>query len=844
MAQKPISRRNFLRGVAVSTVGMATLGLVACDNSADQAEATPAAATPASSDAPRSYAPGTYYASAAGMAAVAATVTFSETSITDVILDLSGETPSIGQVAGDELVSQIISAQGIDIDGVSGATITTDAVKKCINSCMQQALGEIPVISAADISARQDDAPGWTKLNPQDESYDTYTTDFAALFSPIAVGHMQLKNRIAKSAAGSDTMLRGQPVMPQNAVDYHGRMADGGAALIICEEGCVSAFGMSPFSSAVVEKEIAMAETKKLVDRVHEGGAYIGAQFGIGSPLDPGDVNAYTTEELQDIIRRYGECALMLKEAGFDCVELKGATTDGLNQFVTRRINQREDEYGASTEEDRVRFFSELVAEVRRTCGSDFAILTLINAVEENDVGLGDSDGFIVIEESQNLAKALVNVGADLVQLRVATGGMEANCWATDTNFCTYKANGSTGYGNQFDFAYHFGGLYEGAYSGLGAFIPMSHAVKQAVDVPVGCASYMDPRTAPDLINNAIVDGKVDVVFMNRPLTVDPELPNKLKDGRQDEVAPCTRCFHCHNKAPSALENDNEKCRVNATTQYAYMDEFPEGYELTPAAAAKKVMVIGGGVAGMEAARIAAERGHSVTLYEKDKQLGGLLSYAEAIKGSHERPGDLCAYLVRQQELKGVNVVMGTEVTLDTIKGESPDAVIVAVGGGRESKFSGGNVVSMDAFPTAQIGDNVVILGANAQAVDIAQYLIAQGKRVQLVHEKTAAEVDLEQSPWIRDYTRAHLYAHGAKAWNESTVKNVSAESVTIVMKSGLERALPCDTVIECYDMTPNTALLEQIQAAGFDAYAAGCDAPSNFQTAIHAGYKAGRYLN
>lgn len=718
------------------------------------------------------------------------------------------------------------------------------------------AFGGSSVLASESVSAKPETAtseemrsvsaiPPWTELNPQDTSYDTYTTDYAAIFSEIQVGHMVLRNRIVKSAAGSDTMVRGEAVMPQNAIDYYGRMADGGAALIITEEGCVSPFGLSPFGDLEQEDFSAgIAEVKKLVDRIHEGGAYAGTQYGIGSPLDPGDVNAYTTEELHDIVKRYGECALRLKEAGMDCVEIKGATTDGLNQFVTRRINLREDEYGTQTEENRVRFFCEIVAEIRRVCGDDFTILTLINAVEENDQKLGDSDGFILIEESQNLARHLVEAGADLIQVRVATGGMEANCWATDTNFCAYQANGTTGYGTQFDFSTHFQGLYDGAHSGVGAFIPMAKEIKKVVNVPVGCASYIDPRTAPDMMNDAVANGNLDILFMNRPLTVDPELPNKLKEGRRDEVAPCTRCFHCHNKAPAALETDNEKCRVNATTQYAYKEEFPEGYDLTAAEAPKNVMVIGGGVAGMEAARIAAERGHMVTLYEKNGYMGGMLLFAEAIKGEHERLGDLRDYLVRQQEVKGVTVVTGTEVSIDFVKEQNPDAVVVATGGARESRFSGENIIGMDDFMSAEIGENVVILGANLQATDLAQYLLAQGKKVQLVHEGTADLVDKEQSPWVRTYVRAHLYAHGVKAWNECAVDSVDKEGVHITMKSGLNKTLPCDTVIECYDMIPNTALLEEIQAAGYEAYAAGCDAPSSLQTSIHAGYKAGRYLN
>lgn len=741
----------------------------------------------------------------------------------------------------DFLKGTVAGAASIAAANLLGAAGNSVAVAE---ETTEEATGAQEAAKAAGTPAA---VPAWTQLNPQDESYDTYTTDYSAIFQPIQVGPMKLRNRIVKASAGSDTLPRDSTEMSQNMIDYYGRFSDGGAALVLVEEGGIRPFGMSPSNPvdpSTIDKGI--SEVKKLTDRVHSGGAYIGAQFGIGSPVGENDPVNDSVEDIEAMIKAYGECALRMKQAGMDCVELKGATNDLLNAYCSRRGNKREDEYGAQTEENRMRYFVSMVKSVREACGDDFGILVLINAVEENDKELGNNDGDIVIEESQNLAKELVKAGANLIQVRVGTIGMEPNCWATDTNFCAYEANGTTGYGTQFDFDKHFMGLYDGSHSGCGAFIPMAREIKKVVDVPVGCASYMDPRTAPDMMNNAIANGDIDILFMNRPLTVDPQLPNKLQEGRRDEVAPCTRCFHCHNKSASALETDNEKCRVNPTTQYAYKEDgFPEGYELTPAETPKNIMVIGGGPAGMEAAFTAAERGHKVTLYEKNGYLGGLLMYANAIKGPHERLEDLRQYLIHQCELKGVTVVTGTEVSIDLVKEQNPDAVIVATGGSRPSSFTGENVIDMDHFMGAQIGDKVVILGAALQATDLAQYLIAQGKHVELVNEKGAEYVANGQSPWVKTYVRAHLYAHGVKVWNNSTVKEVSSDGVTITMNaSGLTHKITCDTVIECFDMAPNTELLDEIKAAGFDTSSAGCTDPCTIQSAIHEGYAVSRYLN
>ena len=217
---------------------------------------------------------------------------------------------------------------------------------------------------------------------------------------------------------------------------------------------------------------------------------------------------------------------------------------------------------------------------------------------------------------------------------------------------------------------------------------------------------------------------------------------------------------------------------------------------------------------------------------------------AQAMKGNHERFTDLRAYFTRQMELLDVDVHTRTEADLEAVKAENPDVVVVATGGKREIRYSGDNVMNMDTFNERNMGNNVVILGANLQATDLAQYLIAKGKTVTIVHDGDEKAVDKEQSFWVRKYVKAHLYNHGVKIWNNATVTNAGPNGVTFTLaQSGIEKTIPADTVFECYDMIPDTALAEEIQAAGFDTICAGCDAPSNIQTAIHAGHMAVRYL-
>lgn len=695
----------------------------------------------------------------------------------------------------------------------------------------------------AQAEAKEPEKPAF---NAQDASYDTYTTDYAALFEPIQVGSLTLKNRLIKSAAGCDTGDRKLKEITQNTLDYYGRMAKGGASLIILPSTLISHLGFDPRSLGKIvfdDPEEGIPAAKVLTDKIHEYGCYIGYLLNGPGTLVASVQNDITIEEIKQFVADTGECCRRLKEAGFDMVEIKASATDGLNAFVSRRLNQREDEYGPQSLENRTRLFVEMIRAAKEACGEDFTVSAHINGCEENDALLGDNDKFITVEEAKEIAKILVKAGADMIQVRVGTPGKEIGCWGPDGAHAGYGIDGTTGFGTRFDYSSHFGGMLDGAHSGVGSYIPLVEAIKTAVDVPVGCAGYMDPRTAPDLINNAVAEGRVDLVIMNRPLTVDPELPNKLAEGRRDEVAPCCRCLHCHDQTMGIPEC----CRVNATTQHAYKESMPEGYEPLPADTEKLVMVVGGGPAGMEAARVAAQRGHKVVLYEKAPALGGLVNTAAVFKGDHERLGDLVAYLSRQLELVGVEVNLGREVDADLVKSVAPDAVVVATGGTRASRLkqsgAGPAVIGLDDIAAGEIGDRVVVLGAGAQAVDVTMYLLAQGKTVQMVHEGTRAEVDKEQSAWFQQLIPPQLQAQGVKIWNETTVEGIGNGCLQVATASGVPAEIPCDAVLECYDMEPNAGLADALGSAYEVVSVGDCAVPWNIQQAIFTANIAARAL-
>lgn len=680
--------------------------------------------------------------------------------------------------------------------------------------------------------------------NVQDGSFTACTTDFAVLGEGIAIGSLKLRNRFVKSSAGSDTLSSKATEMSQNFIDYHENFAKGGVSMV-WTEGLSSLFTVDP--KAGVVKGLLAGEKgsdimRPVADAVHAHDSFVGYQYS-SMAMMAADL---TVDQIHFVQQGIAQLALILKNAGFDAIELNAASAHFLNSFLSRYYNTREDEYGPATAESRTRMLAETIKLIKDACGPDFAVQVLMNAAEENDKALGDSDKFIIIEEAVEHAKALEKAGADSFYIRCSVPGMHIAQFAPDLHHVGYRCNGISGYGTTIDFASHFGGMVNGQYSGCAAWLKAAAEIKKNVGVPVGASGYMDPRTAPDLIVNAVKDGQVDFLLLNRPLTVDPDMPNKLLAGRRDEVAPCCRCMHCHNKGGIELYagDGKEICRVNAVTQRAYTEAMPEGYALLPAAAKKRVMVVGAGPAGMEAARIAAQRGHEVTLYEKGSGLGGMLKTASVFKGEHERLEDLSKYLSMQQDLCGVKVVSGKEVDADFVKSEKPDAVVVAVGGKRESKLKASDsvsVVGVDGLAGADLGERVVICGAGAQAVDCALYLIAQGKNVQMVHAGGKADIGKEQSMWVRSFVIPHLYAQGVKIWNAVSSEAVADGGLEIVV-AGQPKLLACDTVVECYDMVPNTDLADAL--AGFEVYPVGdCAKPFNIAEAIAAGNLAARKI-
>lgn len=690
----------------------------------------------------------------------------------------------------------------------------------------------------------------WTaSINPQDYDFRQNTTDFKELFSSLTIGAMTTSHRMIKSAAGSATYLAGPT---DELLDYYVNMAKGGVEIIWIEMISWMEPNAAKRPDGVTEED-AKAFSRKLVEECGAYGAQLGYQtYGVPT-VSPNDM---TTEDIVATQDRYVELAQWLKDSGFMALEINAAGFNLGEHFLSRFHNERTDEYGADSIENRARFIVESITKIKDACGDDFGVQILMDCAEENDnitndAGLATMDNMVTephnrvttIEEGIEFAKLFEAAGADSLHLRLGPLGYHPCQFASDLYFLLNGIEGATGYGMQWDFSKHWEGQLIGNHSGAGMTLDIASRYKAAVNIPCGTVTYMDPAIAPDFFEQAIADGKIDFFLMNRPFTVDSEYVNKLREGRIDEIAPCTRCLHCH-----IGSNEGNRmfgyCRVNALTQRVMTENGPDSYELTPAESPKNVMVVGGGPAGMEAARIAAARGHKVSLYEKNSYLGGLLDFAHMIKGPHENLDLFKNYLIRQQDVNGVTITLDQEVDAALVESEAPDALILATGGLREELDISGDVpiVDFNSFMTADLGEKVIIWGSNAQAFDCALWCVVRKKKVTIVTPNDNVDLNKEQSQHAHRFLTTALYALGLKVYPNASIKDVGSNQITVATGWETEVILEADSIIVGAQMISNNSLLEEVSVA--ETYAIGdCEDPFNIALAIRGGNDIGRIV-
>jgi len=644
-------------------------------------------------------------------------------------------------------------------------------------------------------------------------------TALQKLFSPLNIGSMELENRIVMPPM--TTVLGGADgEVTDRFIDFYAARARGGAALITAEAVDVHPYthnlslGDRGFTAIYDDRFI--PGLRRLTDAIHVAGAKASVQLHhSGSamlmldpskpPVAPSAV-AYpggqvprplSVEEIEELVQAFGAGARRAREAGFDAVDVHGGHGYLIAEFMSAYFNRRTDGYGGDVS-NRLRFPVEVLTEVRKNVGNDFPIIFRFSADERVPGGRG-------VEESAAIAPLLVEAGADCLSV---TTGM------------------------------HFTLFYTVAGMGMpmGLNVESAAAIKRAVDVPVMVAGRLND---PLLAEAVLAEGKADLIAVGRGLIADPELPSKLAAGRREDIR---WCIACNQGCIGALASGASfSCMVNPEVGRA--SEASPKHSPRP----RRVLVAGGGPAGMEAARVAALRGHRVTLYERDDQLGGQLRLACV----PPRKQEICAYLgfmERQLSQLGVDVVLGQALAAAGVRQADPEVLIVATGSRplvpEIPGIDADNVVTAHEVLSgkAVTGQRVLVAGGGRVGCETAEFLDHSGKRVVLVEMRSELAADVIPVP--RESLLRALGRTRIEVRTSTRVVEISAEGVAVEGGAGRDTLGDVDTVVLALGVTPVDELAAAVREQIAEVHVIGdASRTSNALDAIAAGADIGKRI-
>jgi 2,4-dienoyl-CoA reductase-like NADH-dependent reductase (Old Yellow Enzyme family)/thioredoxin reductase len=681
---------------------------------------------------------------------------------------------------------------------------------------------------------------------------------FKKLLEPGRIGHMELKNRIIMSPMGTNFAAE-DGYITERAKNYYAERAKGGVSLIIVGVGAVD----HP-SAKCMPAQVAVSDDKfipglsELAEAVHRHGAKIAIQLqhagGVAAedsaqgvaPLTPSSTQPAVAEVLQDmtmeemtrlmmrfanvpldmttreisleeikrLVGRFAEAAERVKKAGFDGVEIHAGHGYLISEFLSRSKNKRQDAYGGELK-NRTRFLLEIIAAVREKLGKDYPVWCRMDGREfEIEDGITPEDG-------QQLAVMLEQAGLDALHV--------------------------SGYGGAIGGFYHAPLVYP-----PGNLIPLAEGIKRLVKIPVIAVGRINPQLGEQVLRQK----KADFIAMARPLLADPDLPSKLASGKLDDIRPCIYCYNCVSQIFWA---ESIYCTVNAATG------SEADFRIQPAERAKKAVVVGGGPAGMEAARVAALRGHQVTLYEKERRLGGSLFFASTVYPDSE---DFLRYLVTQVNKLPIEVKLQREATPELIEGIRPDVVIVALGPRQTApeikgnhrrnvltvadvkqmlagRFKGDVARKLGSWQKATLylaalflqpflspsrvrrltkvwmplGKKVAIIGGDLAGCELAAFLVERGRKVTILESGQGLAADMGITRRWR--LLADLRQSGVDMITEVKYEEITKEGVTI-SKNEERQTIKADTVIVAEGMQPNVRLLEAFKGKAPEVYGVG----------------------
>jgi NAD(H)-dependent 7beta-hydroxy-3-oxo-delta4-cholenoic acid oxidoreductase len=585
---------------------------------------------------------------------------------------------------------------------------------------------------------------------------------FARLFSPIKIGTMELKNRIALAPMDTDYVNQ-DGTLSERYHDYIEARAKGGAGLLILEVTSID--GKYPYVPHTVGMwdDSQIGPMRRLTDAIHAHGSRLIPQIAHPGPesvsflykvqpVGPSPAMCFThkttcrelsVEEIAHIVEQFGDSARRARESGCDGIELHSAHCYMLlGSFISALRNKRSDAYGGSIE-SRLRIHLEVLRNIQAKAGRDFPIVMRLSG---DELTPGGRD----IEETKYIAPMLVEAGVHA--FHISSGTFPQMSWRI------LPPHGTP----------------------MGLNVPYAAAVKEAVKVPVFTVGRItDPRLAESILER----GQADVIVLGRALLADPEWPNKAATGQLDDITPCIGCgLGCiHGR-----EHHPMTCLMNPSVGR----EKEMG--LVPAAKPKKVMVIGGGPGGMHAAMVAAQRGHQVTICEKQDRLGGQFNLAVIPPGKQELT-KATQFLARQAEKAGAKVRLNTEVTTTMVEQEKPDVAIVATGGEalvlNIPGVKGKNVVTAHDVLSGKVrrpyGD-VLIIGGGMVGLETAEFLAHPGYnpivgRTSVTVIEMLGNVGMDMVPEGRTLLMERLHEAQVRIITNRKVREILQDGVVVI---------------------------------------------------------------
>ena len=648
---------------------------------------------------------------------------------------------------------------------------------------------------------------------------------YEALFTPWKIGNVEIKNRIVLCPMGGTSLFGwfelGGCHFDKEAANFFLERANNNVGLIIP--------GIAPLRDTFWGKWLwqnpkMFDELKEFMDEIHKSGAKLFVQLTAGmgrswaitelvAPLHKNKVTRtlikpiidtshelaspseqpsrwahdiicpeMTKEQIHEIIEAFAKTAALCKKAGVDGVEVH-AVHEGylLDQFSIEFFNKRTDEYGGSFE-NRYRFAAEIVKAIKAECGNDFPV-SLRYSVESKMKGFceGAMPGKDYVEvgrnmaESEKAAKYLQDAGYDM--LNADNGTYDSWYWAHPPMYMPQNCN----------------------------LEDVSH-IKKFVDIPVVCAGRMEP----DVGANAVKDGKIDAVGVARQFLTDPEWITKMLEDRLEDIKPCICCHAgCFNFSSSKGHANTQdltdtmglaRCALNPKTMQS------KKYKLTPAKKIKNIAIIGGGIGGMEAALVCAERGHKVTLYEKTDKLGGVF-IAAAAPDFKEKDKALIAWYVRELSKYPIDIKLNTEIK--DVKSLNADEIIVATGAVAKNipiKNIETTIEAVDyLLGNKEVKENVAIIGGGLTGCEIAYDLYLKGKKPTIIEMQddliTTPGICLANTSFLRDFFKTN----SVPVHLETKLNSINDGSITVTDKDGKQFDIACDSVIMSvgYNPTP-----------------------------------------